>query len=175
MAKRFIEWVEYFCRRHNLQWQAFFGIVIGIVVGISYGIWGFTTLDRVPVTAEDYAPLEQQIVAIQETPALLFTTDCNVNIKDSVTTITLENSKCKLTVKLDPFLNVLDTNYQDKPYTFWGAIRFSLFVVVAVFMFSGFAIWLFLWILYFFVWLSKQIYWNFRKPKKENTPEMTTS
>ena len=162
--KRIKNWLEDICWGIDIEyWQSLVAVVIGIILFIGSAIWYFVDLDRVPATAEDYAPLEQQIVAIQENRDLLFITDSDVTVRDSVTTITLTSERVDLTVRLNETFEVLEIIHTDNSYTFWGAIGTSALVGVMVGLLGGFALWLVLWILYFFVWLFSK----FHRPKKQ--------
>lgn len=61
------------------------------VAGVILWIASFKDIDTIPATTMDYQPLEEQAIAIQQNPQLLFKTNCEVEIDSDFITVTLEN------------------------------------------------------------------------------------
>lgn len=102
--------------------------IISIIIAISI----FVAIDKVPATPSDYEPMEKQVMAIQQDPDLLFSTNCNIYINDEVITVDFENYECKLTAQYDKNFELLSISKYDN-YTFWlFALGIALFIGVCL-------------------------------------------
>lgn len=111
------------------------GVVIGGIISIILAISIFVTIDKVPATPSDYEPMEKQVMAIQQDPDLLFSTNCNIYINNEVITVDFKNDECKLTAQYDQNFELLSISKYDK-YIFWlFALGIALFI--GVFLYCG--------------------------------------
>lgn len=111
--KRFTKWLGKMFAFAKENRQITILVVLGVIAGIVLGFVIYCTIDRVPATALDYAELETQIEAIQETPDVLLKTNCSISVKDEVFTVTLSNKECKVITEFDQNFNVLSTTKTD--------------------------------------------------------------
>ena len=87
--------------------------------------------DTVPATPMDYEQLEKQVNAIQQDSDILLKTDCDINIKDEIITVKLENDECKLTAKYDENFKVLSISKEDK-CMFWVWALVIVLIILAL-------------------------------------------
>lgn len=79
----------------------------------------------------DYEQLEKQVNAIQQDSDILLKTDCDINIKDEIITVKLENDECKLTAKYDENFKVLSISKEDK-CMFWVWALVIVLIILAL-------------------------------------------
>ena len=84
------------------------------VAGVILWIASFKDIDTIPATTMDYQPLEEQAIAIQQNPQLLFKTNCEVEIDSDLITVTLENKNCKLITKYNKNFEIISSSKKDK-------------------------------------------------------------
>lgn len=89
------------------------GYFLGISICLVTAIFLISTLDKTPASESDFKELETQITAIQQIPALLFQTDCEIDVADKIITVKLENEECTLTAKFNQDFEIVSTEKID--------------------------------------------------------------
>lgn len=109
--KRFMEKIKSFFT--GPEKATHIGYFIGITICLAMAIFLISTLDKTPASESDFKELEDQITAIQQTPALLFQTDCEIEVADKIITVKLESEECGLTAKFNQDFEILSTKKID--------------------------------------------------------------
>ena len=93
---------------------------IGLVLGICSFLLFFITIDKVPATASDYEPFENQAIAAQQNPEILFEKDCNININGDIITVVFSNDECNVTAEYNQNFELLSISKENSEYyMFW--------------------------------------------------------
>ena len=103
--KRFMEKIKSFFT--GPEKATHIGYFIGITICLAMAIFLISTLDKTPASESDFKELEDQITAIQQTPVLLFQTDCEIDIEEEIIEVRLENEECILTVEFNQEFEIL--------------------------------------------------------------------
>ena len=106
LEKRF----DWFKSQPRPMWGIF---ILLTVAGVILWIASFKDIDTIPATTMDYQPLEEQAIAIQQNPQLLFKTNCEVEIDSDFITVTLENKNCKLITKYNKNFEIVSSSKKD--------------------------------------------------------------
>lgn len=109
------------------------------VAGVILWIASFKDIDTIPATTMDYQPLEEQAIAIQQNPQLLFKTNCEVEIDSDFITVTLENKNCKLITKYNKNFEIVSSSKKDKSM-FWLLALLLSFVVACMELYGIFIV-----------------------------------
>lgn len=121
LEKRF----DWFKSQPRQMWGIF---ILLTVAGVILWIASFKDIDTIPATTMDYQPLEEQAIASQQNPQLLFKTNCEVEIDSDLITVTLENKNCKLITKYNKNFEIVSSSKKDKSM-FWLLALLLSFVV----------------------------------------------
>lgn len=124
LEKRF----DWFKSQPRPMWGIF---ILLTVAGVILWIASFKDIDTIPATTMDYQPLEEQTIAIQQNPQLLFKTNCEVEIDSDFITVTLENKNCKLITKYNKNFEIVSSSKKDKSM-FWLLALLLSFVVACL-------------------------------------------
>lgn len=131
--KRCFKWlINWFTK---LRKEEIIGDVIGGIISIILAISIFVIIDKVPATPSDYEPMEKQVMAIQQDPDLLFSTNCNIYIKNEVITVVFKNYECKLTAQYDQNFELLSISKYDN-YIFW-LFALGIALLMGVFLYCA--------------------------------------
>lgn len=103
----FVQWVE------KMSPEKKIGSFLGAVTGLIIGIMVFGTLNTTPATAMDYKLLGEQMVAVQQSPLLLFQMNCDVETRDEMITVSMSNDKCWIIAKYDKDFEILSFSKGD--------------------------------------------------------------
>lgn len=106
--------------------QVVCSVLMGIMVGSSFYNW----MDTDPMTVSDYSPLEEQMTAIENSPATLKEIEnYNIEKRGEVYTITLFNKECAIVKKFDKnFKSVSKIKKVDKSIPMVIAIFYSVVI-----------------------------------------------
>ena len=111
--KRLINWL-FKGENHEDNVACIMGVILGTIVGIIT----FISIDKVPATPMDYKQLEKQVNDIQQDSDILLKTNCDINIRDEIITVELENENCMITAEYSKNFEILSISKEDK-YVFW--------------------------------------------------------
>lgn len=131
--KRFIKWFRQWVSEMSKEEKI--GFAMGAIIGLLLGIFMFVSTDTVPATANDYEPMEKQVIAIQQNPDLLYETDCNITVNNDVITVSFMNDECKLTAQYNQNFELLSTQKEenDNYMVWWLTLLLSILLGFMVF------------------------------------------
>ncbi len=123
------------------KWIQIIGVVITGIIIIILNIALFAESDITPATPDDYKPLEYQAMAVAQNPKLLQEIDCDINIKNGISTVKFENDECEVFAIYDKNFALLSTSEKDKSKSWLKVLVEALFgsayvFFVGVFCFS---------------------------------------
>lgn len=120
-------------------------------LGIALGITLFISFDKVPATPLDYEPIEEKMIAIQQS---LESLECDNNTNEEVITVTIENNQCKIIANYDQNFKLLSTSKKDNSIHWIGALVDSVLIgffsygfasiilTIAIFIIEGLLEWI---------------------------------
>lgn len=155
------------CWVRMLEKQEKIAYAIGAIIGILGAILLFVYIDKVPATETDYAPFENQAIAAQKNPELLFETDCNITVNNGIVTVYFENEECKVTAQYNQDFELLSISKENGDNYIFGLWAFLLALIVGFVIFGAFSLLIYLcWCLFedFCNWIL-----NKRKATKTNS------
>ena len=105
------------CIQEQIIWALV--LLVGMVTALVIFFWG----DRTPATSEDYTPLKEHAIAVENDPASLLYDDINIKICDGIINITFSNEECAITAQYDSNWNLIAIHERDYA-TNCGAVLF---------------------------------------------------
>ena len=108
--------------------------ILAVLLSLVGGIEVYLMTDRVPATFDDYLPLKNQLLEVQENPNVLLSSNCTITINNGYITYTIENDECKMTGKYDEQYNLIETRQKDKSISIFSAICTTLIFSVLLFI-----------------------------------------
>lgn len=122
----------------KVYWEKIVIGIVALILGILLAIWCYTGVDLTPATEEDYAPLYQQINAIQSHPEEILKVPGKIVIGTERITYSIENEECEMTGIFDRNTKLIEVTQKDKASEKLNAILFCVaFMAIA----TWFAYW----------------------------------
>ena len=100
--------------------------ILAICISIVLAVALFCSADFKPATFDEYVPLNDKLVAVQENPMSMLSGNGTITIKNGVINYTVSNDQCEMTGTYDSEFNLVGKAQKDKAVT----VIFALFVCV---------------------------------------------
>ena len=110
-------------------------LILSIIGGLVILINVLVQVDFTPATFDDYAPLNEILLQVEETPEIMLQREGTIIISEDKIVYTVENEQCRLTGKYSKDYKLQSKEQEDKALTiFKSIIAFTLlFALIVVF------------------------------------------
>jgi len=109
-------------------------IILAIIFAFVMAATAYIATDITPATFDDYVPLNEKLVSVQEEPTSLLKGDGVITISNGVINYTVENNECKMTGTYDQDYKLIQKSQKDKSMNNLVAnlAAFTIFIIIAV-------------------------------------------
>ncbi len=120
--------------------------------------------DMTPATFDDYVPLNEQLLLVQDDPMIMLKSDGTIEITNDTISYTIENKECSMTGVYNKDFKLISKSQKDKCFSI-----FTMIMICMLFGCMGFIIIFFLLMfVVYFVWFIVLLITACIKKRKEN-------
>lgn len=120
-------------------------LIISLIVGLVFSVFYYHSVDKIPATFDDFAQLNEKLVAVENDHSLILEEDAVITIKNGTIEYTVENQQCEMTGKYDSEYRLIEKQQKDKYTHFLTAnlicIPIMIFFAFVCYVILGFLIW----------------------------------